>query len=151
MTLLTRILAAAVLVTGLATTALADPHATAADARALLDRAVAALKTDQATALANFNKPDGGFRDRELYVACFDATSGLVNAHVDPRQIGVDIRTIKSPSGDAFGQRLFDSAKEGAVATVDYEYPPPGGTTPVAKQSFVTRVANEGCLVGYYK
>ena len=103
------------------------------------------------SALAEFHSADGGSRDRDLYVACFDETTFRVNAHVDPNQIGVDIRTMKQNDGTPFGQKLADAAREGTIATVDYEYPMPGTTTPVAKQSFVTRVGNEGCLVGYYK
>ena len=152
MSILTRFLAGMALAAALATGALADTaaHGSAAEARAMLERAAAALKADQTQAIASFNKPDGGFRDRDLYVACFDATTGIVQAHVDPKQLGVDIRTVKI-NGDPLGQKLFDAAKEGAIATVDYEYPAPGGTAPVAKESFVTRVGNEGCLVGYYK
>jgi len=135
-----------------ATAALADTaHGTAAEAKAMLERAVAALKADPVAAIATFNKPDGGFRDRDLYVACFDMHTGIVQAHVDPKQLGVDIRTVKQANGNPLGQELFDAAKDGTFQTVDYEYPMPGSTTPVAKQSFVTKVGNEGCLVGYYK
>ena len=152
MTIVARALAAIAFVAAFTTGALADTaHGTAAEAKAMLERAAAALKTDPTAALANFNKPDGGFRDRDLYVACFDAHTGVVQAHVDPKQLGVDIRTVKQANGNPLGQQLFDAAKEGAIATVDYEYPMPGSTTPVAKESFVTRVGNEGCLVGYYK
>jgi signal transduction histidine kinase len=153
MAILTRYVAGLVFLALVATGAFAasSDHATAADARAMLDRAVAALKSDPAAALASFNKADGGFRDRDLYVVCFDEQTGVVQAHVDPKQLGVDIRTVKQPDGTPLGQMLFDAAKEGTVTTVDYQYPMPGSTTPVAKQSFVTRVGNEGCLVGYYK
>ena len=40
---------------------------------------------------------------------------------------------------------------EGSVATVDYSFPKPGTTEYVPKQSFVTRVGDQGCGVGYYK
>ena len=132
--------------------ALAAPaHGSAAEAKAMLEKAAAAYKADPKAAITNFNKADGGFRDRDLYVACFDARSGIVQSHVDPKQIGVDIRTVKQPDGTAFGQKLFDAAKAGTISTVDYEYFAPGGSTPLPKQSYVTRVGNEGCLVGYYK
>jgi hypothetical protein len=129
----------------------APGHAIAARAKAMLERAVVALKADPAAAIAKFNRADGGFRERDLYVACFDAKTGIVQSHVDPKQLGVDIRTLKQPDGKPFGLALFDAAKEGAIATVDYQYPAPGSAAPVAKQSYVTRVGNEGCLVGYYK
>jgi hypothetical protein len=41
--------------------------------------------------------------------------------------------------------------KTRASPPVDYEFPKPGTTEPVAKESFVTRVGDLGCGVGYYK
>ncbi len=136
----------------IATLAAAAPaRGTAAEAHAMLVRAITALKADPVVALASFNKADGGFRDRDLYVACFDARSGKVQAHIDPKQLGVDVRTLKQPDGTAFGQKLFAAAKAGRISSVDYEYYAPGGSTHVPKRSYVTRVGGEGCLVGYYK
>jgi len=34
---------------------------------------------------------------------------------------------------------------------VDYMFPRPGGTEPVEKVSYVTKVSNYLCMVGYYK
>src|SRR5262249_35623737 len=82
-------------------------------------------------------------------VFCFDMAGGKFTAH--PSLMGQDIRTLKDKSGAAFGEQIFNSAKEGTISTVDYVFPRPGGTDPVPKQSFVTRVANQGCAVGYYK
>ncbi|MGH8591778.1 MAG: hypothetical protein ACREXX_21420 [Gammaproteobacteria bacterium] len=45
-------------------------HGTAAEARAMLERAVAELGKDRAAALGKFNKGEGGFKDRDLYVFC---------------------------------------------------------------------------------
>ena len=120
-------------------------------ARAMLERAVTALKADPAAAIARFNRVDGGFRDRDLYVACFDARTGIVKAHVDPKQLGVDVRTLRQPDGKSFGQSLFNAARTDVVATVDYEYPRQGDAAHSAKQSYVTRVGDDACLVGYYK
>jgi signal transduction histidine kinase len=125
--------------------------ATAAEAKAMLEKAVAAVKANQATALANFNKADGGFRDRDLYVFCWDTASGKFLAHVNPQLMGTDIRALKEPSGSPLGQKVFDAVKEGQVVTVDYQFPRPGTTQAVPKQSFISKVGNTGCGVGYYK
>jgi hypothetical protein len=47
----------------------------------MLERAVAAVKEDKAKALDMFNKGEGGFKDRDLYVACSNASDGTVTAH----------------------------------------------------------------------
>ena len=59
------------------------------------------------------------------------------------------MRTFKDAAGDAYGQRIYDAAKEGQVNQVSYKCPKPGpDKTPVPKVSFVTAVAGPGCGVG---
>jgi hypothetical protein len=146
---LTFVAAAFALLMG-AAVAVAQDSGTAAEAKAMLEVAVSALKANEADALAKFNSPTGGFRDRDLYVFCFDITTGKFTAHVNPALMGTDARALKV-GGQPLGQMIFDAAKEGEVTTVDYDFPRPGSTVPVPKESFVTRVGNEGCGVGYYK
>jgi hypothetical protein len=58
----------------------------------------------------------------------------------------------RSPTGDVYGPRLYDGAKEGQVNEVSYMSPKAGADkTWVPKASFVTAVAGLGCGVGYYK
>ena len=54
----------------LSAAAFAQQGGTAEEARAMLDKAVAAVKADQAVALAMFLKGEGGYLDRELYPFC---------------------------------------------------------------------------------
>ena len=51
---------------------------TAEEAKAMLERAVAAVKQDKAKALDMFNKGEGGFKDRDLYVWCANASDGIL-------------------------------------------------------------------------
>jgi hypothetical protein len=44
---------------------------TATEAKAMLDKAVVAVKADKAKTLDMINKEEGGFLDRDLYVFCF--------------------------------------------------------------------------------
>jgi Single Cache domain 2 len=133
----------------------AQQSGTAAEARAMLDRAVAALKTQfKSTALSEFNdKNNKQYHDRDLYVFCLNMSDGKITATANQALMGTDIRTIKAKD-DLFGQRIYDAMKgtpEEGVATVDYNFPKPGTTEPLPKQSFVTRVGDQGCGVGYYK
>ena len=52
------------------------PAAQYATAKAMLERAVAEVKEDKAKALDMFNKGEGGFKDRDLYVWCANASDG---------------------------------------------------------------------------
>ena len=45
----------------------AAEFATAEEAKAMLERAAAAVKEDKAKALDMFNNGEGGFKDRDLY------------------------------------------------------------------------------------
>ncbi len=127
---------------------------TAAEARAMLDKAVAAVKSDEAVALAMFIKGEGGFKDRDLYVFCFRASDGKTLASPPSVPAGTDARTLKDSTGKVFGPELYAAAQkpEGQITEVSYMFPRPGvDKTPVQKVSFVTRVADLGCGVGHYK
>jgi cache domain-containing protein len=139
-------------VLGFAPTAFAQGQfGTADEAKAMLTKAVAAIKADKANALDMFNKGESGFKDRDLYVFCFDAKTGIFNAHVVKSLLGTDIRALNEKDGSPLGKKIFDAVNEGNITTVSYNFPRPGGTEPVAKESYVTAVGTQACGVGYYK
>ncbi|MGE0768743.1 MAG: cache domain-containing protein [Hyphomicrobiaceae bacterium] len=122
---------------------------TAAEARAMLEKAVAAVKADKAKALDQMQKGESGFKDRDRCMFCANASDGILTAH--PALKGTKIETIKDKNGKALGEELIKVASEGRVAEVSYMWPRPDDTTPVQKVSFVTKVADQVCGVGYYK
>jgi Single Cache domain 2 len=128
---------------------------TADEAKAMLTKAVAAVKADQAVALAMFIKGEGGFKDRDLYPFCFRIGDGKTLASPLAVPAGTDVRTLKDPTGKVYGVELYAAGQkpEGQITEVgDYMFPKPGTTTPVfPKVSFVTKVGDLGCGVGYYK
>ena len=131
---------------------------TAEEARAMLIRAIAAVNADKAKALEMFNKGEGGFRDRDLYVFCADTSDGTIVAMGNPslkQALGTDVRTAQNSTGKAFGMEIYAAMQkpEGQVTEVSYMMPKPGADlTPVAKVSFVARAGYDlGCGVGYYK
>lgn len=132
----------------------AQPFGTGEEARAMVQSAIAALKADQTAALDKFNdKDDKQFHYRDLYVFCINMPNGKFTAQSNPALIGTDARLFKF-NGDPFGQRVYDaikSAPEGRVISVGYSAPRPGTTEPVPKVSFVARVGDQGCGVGYYR
>ena len=135
--------------------ATAFAQGTAADANAMLEKTVAAIKTDKAKTLDEINKGENGFLAGDLYPFCFNLSDGLLVAVGNPnvkQLIGRDAKTFKDPTGDVYGPRLYDAAKEGQVNEVRYMSPKAGADkTWVPKASFVTAAAGLGCGVGYYK
>jgi hypothetical protein len=138
------------LATTLFTATLANAQGTGAEAKAMLEKAVAAVKADKAKAIAMFNNGEGGFKDRDLYPFCFQLSDGIEVA-APPSVRGKDVRTLKDPTGKAFGEELYKAGQDEKISEVNYMFPKPGETTPVAKTSFVTKAGDLGCGVGYYK
>ena len=129
----------------------------AEEAKAMLMKAVAAVKADKTKALDMFNKGEGGFLDRDLYPFCFNISDGKALAIGNPNAkqlIGQDLRTFKDPTGKEFGKEQYAAAQkpEGQITEVTYLFPKPGtDPKPVPKVAFVTRAGDLGCGVGYYK
>jgi hypothetical protein len=133
---------------------IAQQLGTAEEARAMLDRAIGALKSNEATALSEFNDPNNKqFHDRDLYVFCYNMPDGKITAYESPALLSVDVRTL-ALKDDPIGQRAYEAVQnspEGSVVTTDYNFPKPGMTEPVPKQTLETRIGNQSCGVTYYK
>jgi hypothetical protein len=126
----------------------AGDFGTAAEAKAMLEKAVKELKADKAGALQKFQKGEGGFKDRDLYPFC-GGPDGNFTAH--PSLTGKSLKDLKDKAGKPLGEEMYKVAKEGQVAEVAYMWPRPGQQEPVQKVSYVTKVGDQVCAVGYYK
>jgi hypothetical protein len=130
---------------------------TAAEAKAMLEKAVAAVKADKAKAVAMFNKGEGGFLDKDLYVFCDSLADGKVVAMGNRNAkhlLGKDARALMDVTGKPYGREIFDGQHkpEGQFTEVRYLFQRPGADdTPVPKVTIVTKAGDLGCGVGYYK
>lgn len=149
-TLLAAIPAVALIASAEAAFAQGSKSGTPAEARAMLDRAVAAVKADKEKALAAFNEGTDGFRDRDLYPFCIDAKTELFTAH--PSLRGTNARALKDFVGNDLGEQLIEAgAKEGELRETAYFFPRPGTAQPMPKLSYIMRIGDQICAVGYYK
>ncbi|MFC7335384.1 cache domain-containing protein [Rhodocista pekingensis] len=121
---------------------------TAEEAKAMLERAVTAIQQDKDKALRQFAQGEGGFKDRDLYPFC-GGPDGLFTAH--PSLTGKSLRDLKDKTGKALGEEIYGTAAEGKISEVSYMWPRPGETEPVQKVTYVTKVDDQVCAVGYYK
>jgi hypothetical protein len=131
---------------------------TADEAKAMLMKAITAVRADKAKALDMFNEGEGGFRDGDLYVFCASISDGTLVAIGNPnlkQALGMDIRAGQNSTGEAFGEEIYAAMQkpEGQISEVSYVSPTPGADdTLVGKVSLVARADNDlGCGVGYYK
>jgi hypothetical protein len=128
----------------------ADPQfGTEAEAKAMLEKAVGAVKENKEKALEMFNEGEGGFKDRDLYVWCANASDGVLTAH--PYLKGEHLQEIKGKKGYPLGKEIMENATEGQIKEVTYWWPRPGTEKPLEKRTFYTQVAGQNCGVGSYK
>ena len=130
------------------TTHAAAEYGSAAEAKTMLDKAVTAVKSNKSAALASFAKGEGGFKDRDLYPFC-GGPDGSFTAH--PTLTGKSMKDLKDKNGKALGEEMYKVAQEGKTSEVAYMWPRPGSNDPVQKVSYVTKVGDQVCAVGYYK
>ena len=126
----------------------AGDYGTPAEAKAMLEKAVAELKKDKAKALEMFTKGEGGFKDRDLYPYC-GGPDGKFTAH--PTLVGQSLKDLKDKAGAALGEEIYAKAKEGVISEFSYMWPRPKETTPVQKVVYFTKIGDQVCAVGYYK
>lgn len=134
-----------------ASVAYAQNSGTADEALAMIKGAAKALAADKASALAAFTAGKAPFKEKDLYVFCGD-TSGKYTAHgAKADLVGKSMRDGADAAGMKVGEALYSTAVAGEYKTVEYMWPRPGATEPSKKVSYVTKVGDQICGVGYYK
>jgi Single Cache domain 2 len=137
-------------VTAVLGTSWASDAGTEQEARAMLDRAIAALKQDETAALASFTAGAPGFKDRDLYVFCV-TEDGVVTANGGhPDHIGLDTHTEIDSQGKNIGEAILAAAEPDEVNVATYMYPPAGSSEPALKSALIGQVSDQICGVGYY-
>jgi hypothetical protein len=123
---------------------------TAEEAKAMLERAVAAVKEDEAKALDMFNKGENGFKDRDLYVFCANASDGIITAHPYGEK-GKRLRDLVGMYGGQLGETMLQNATEGTIKETTYVWPRHPTGEVLEKTVFYTKAGDQICGVGYYK
>lgn len=124
-------------------------YGTDTEAIAMLKRAAAELRDDASVAIMEFNHNKRQFRDRDLFVFCFNAYNGAVTAH--EAMVGHDIKALRDSAGKPFGEEMFRNAAEDKIVEVDFLSPVPGSTNVASKRAYVIRIGGYVCGVSAYK
>jgi hypothetical protein len=124
-------------------------YGSAEQAIAMLRRGVAAVSVDKFGAIAKFNNNNPEFRDRDLFVFCFNAQDGKYTAH--EAMIGRDVRTFRDSKGRTFGQEMYRAVTDGKIVTVDFMAPLPGSTNLASRRAYVTRIGDQVCGVSAFQ
>ncbi len=136
----------------MAGTAHAADQGTAAEAEAMVKKAVAFLKANGPEKAAEEFTNGKTFKDRDLYVSYYDLSGKVLGHGANPKLVGKDLSGLKDPDGKLFIQMISDLAKtKGKGWTGSYKFRNPTTDKISEKAIYVERVDDTWVGVGVYK
>jgi signal transduction histidine kinase len=126
-----------------------DKKGTAAEATAMVEKAIAYIKKNgREKAFAEINNPKGQFTDRDLYVVVYDI-KGKVLAHgANAKMIGRDVIELRDVDGKYFVKERVEMMSKGpnAKGWQDYKFMNPVSNQIEPKSMYIAR--HEDMIVG---
>jgi len=130
----------------------ADERATADEAKALCEKAVAYLKQNGPDkAFAAFNDQHGAFIDRDLYVFVRSLDGNTVAHGANAHMIGHTNLNLRDADGKLYNQEMIQLATTKGSGWVDYRWVNPADKKIEQKSSFIEREGEFVVGVGFYK
>ena len=146
------LMVAALMFSGAATAA---ERASRDEAVAMVKKAAAFLKENgKEKAFAEFNKPNGSFVDRDLYIFAYSANGDGINlAHgANSSLIGKNLLDLRDADGKAIIKTIIEAGNSKAGSGwVDYKWPNPMTKAVEQKTSYVEKVGDVVLGSGVYK
>ena len=140
----------AIVIATLSHGAAAAERATPAEAKAMLEKALAHYKAaGRRQALADFSAKKAPFQDRELYVVCLGADRRVTAHGAVPAYVGQSVDVLKDAGGKPLGSAIIESATKGD-GTVRYMMVNPVNAKTEPKVMFAKKVGEDVCGVGAY-
>jgi riboflavin biosynthesis pyrimidine reductase len=151
-----RIVVAAILVALnviIALPAAAQERGSAAEAKAMAEKAAAHLiAVGPDTAIADFERPDGGYRDRDLFVVVYNPQHIVVSSVGNPNFVGRDATLFIDTDGKEFGKAIIATAQSAdGAGWVTYRMSSPLTHKVELKRSYVVKAGDDIVLVGAYQ
>ena len=133
------------------TLVLAADRGTPAEAKAMLQKAVAHYKdVGRTKALADFNGGKAPFRDRDLYVVCIGSDHKIIANGGFPQYVGMSADIVKDAQGKSVGKAGWDVATSKGEGAVKYDWINPITHKTEPKITFFQKVGDDVCGVGAY-
>lgn len=132
--------------------ACAADQGTAAEAEAMVKKAVAYVKANGSEKAAEEFTNGKTFKDRDLYVSYLDLNGKALGHGANPKLVGKDLIGLKDPDGKPLVQMLVDVGKnKGKGWTENYKFRNPITEKISEKAMYVERVGDNIVCVGIYK
>lgn len=144
----------AVLALGLSQGARAEERGTAAEATALVKKAVAYVKANgKEKAFAEFNNPKGQFVDRNLYIFVYDlnGTSLAIGNGNSGKMVGKNLLDMRDAEGNYLIKAMIAIANSKGKGWFDYQWPNPVNKSIEAKSSYIEKLDDMMIGCGIYK
>jgi hypothetical protein len=136
---------------GLAVEAHASDRGTPAEAKAMLEKAIAHYKAvGRKQALADFTGKKAPFGDRDLYVFCVGPDRTLAANGGFPQFVGSSVDVLKDANGKPLGKALLDTGSREGGGSVEYPLINPVSHLPEMKVTFVQKAGEDVCGVGAF-
>jgi cytochrome c len=147
--MLTRLVVFLIVLSGVAQ---AEERGTPAEAKAMLDKAVAHYKSvGRKQALADFTSKNSPFGDRDLYVFCLGPDGIMVANGGYPSFVGMSTDILKDANGKPLGKALWEAGSREGGGSVEYPHINPVSHKAEPKVSFVAKAGDDVCGAGAYK
>ena len=125
---------------------------TAAEAEALVKKAVALIKSAGAEKAYDEISNGKSLKDRDLYVAVNDLTGKSLAHGANAKMIGKDMTELKDAEGHYPTKRMLEIAKgAGKGWTGEYKFMNPATQKAQTKIAYVERVGETMVIAGIYK
>ena len=132
--------------------AAAGKQGTAAEAEAMVKKAIAMAKAKgKDAAFAEINNPKGQFTDRDLYVFVYDINGKCVAHGQNLKMIGKELIDMKDADGKAFVKERVEIAKTKGSGWQDYKFTNPVTKTIENKRAYIERYEDFIFGSGVYK
>ena len=134
------------------TIASAAEFGTAAEAEALVKKAVQLIKAEgKEKAFAEISNPKGKFVDRDLYIFVYDMDGKCVAHGFNQKMIGKELIEIKDSDGKLYVKERVEIAKTKGKGWQDYKFTDPITKKIEPKSAYIERLENVIVGCGVYK
>lgn len=133
---------------GFTSAAAAAERGSAAEATAMVAKAVAYLKQHgKEKAFAEFSNPaNAEFHDRDLYIFVYDMNGNKVAHGNNPKMVGKNLMEMKDADGKPIIRSFVETASKDGKGWIDYKWPNPVTKAVENKSGYIEKV--DGLIVG---
>ena len=125
---------------------------TAAEAEAMVKKAVALIKVDgKDKAFGEISNPKGKFVDRDLYIFVYDMSGRCVAHGFNQKMIGKDLIEMKDPDGKLYVKERVEIAKTKGKGWQDYKFTNPLSKKLEQKTAYIEKADDLIVGCGVYK